>query len=39
VNTTVIHNTYVNKTVIVNNTTVNRTSFNGGPGGIAARPT
>src|SRR5579863_4673768 len=32
VNTTVIHNTYVNKTVIVNNTT--RTSFNGGPGGI-----
>ena len=39
VNTTVIHNTYVNKTVIVNNTTVNRTSFNGGPGGIGARPT
>lgn len=39
VNTTVIHNTYVNKTVIVNNTTVNRASFNGGPGGIAARPT
>ncbi len=39
VNTTVIHNTYVNKTVIVNNTTVNRISFNGGPGGIAARPT
>jgi hypothetical protein len=39
VNTTVIHNTYVNKTVIVNNTTVNRTSFNGGPGGISARPT
>jgi hypothetical protein len=32
VNTTVIHNTYVNRTVIVNNTT--RTSFNGGPGGI-----
>ena len=39
VNTTVIHNTYVNKTVIVNNRTVNRTSFNGGPGGLAARPT
>src|SRR5271167_58029 len=39
VNTTVIYNTYVNKTVIVNNTTVDRTSFNGGPGGIAARPT
>lgn len=37
VNTTVIHNTYVNKTVIVNNT--NRTSFNGGNGGIQARPT
>jgi len=39
VNRTVIHNTYINKTVIVNNRTVNRTSFNGGPGGIAARPT
>jgi hypothetical protein len=38
VNTTVIHNTYINKTVIVNNRTVNRTSFNGGPGGISARP-
>ena len=35
VNTTVIHNTYVNRTVIVNNTT--RTSFNGGPGGISRR--
>jgi WXXGXW repeat (2 copies) len=39
VNTTVIHNTYINKTVIVNNRTVNRTSFNGGPAGLAARPT
>ena len=39
VNTTVIHNTYVNRTVIVNTRTVSRTSFNGGPGGIAARPT
>jgi hypothetical protein len=41
VNTTVVHNTYINKTVI-NNTTIinnNRTSFNGGPNGIAARPT
>ena len=38
VNTTVIHNTYVNNTV-VNNVTVNRVSFNGGSGGIAARPT
>ena len=37
VNETVIHNTYVNRTVIVNNTTVNRTSFNGGPGGLTAR--
>jgi YXWGXW repeat-containing protein len=37
VNETVIHNTYVNRTVIVNNTTVNRTSFNGGPGGLSAR--
>ncbi len=36
VNTTVIHNTYINRTVIVNNNT--RTSFNGGPGGIQARP-
>ena len=36
VNRAVIHNTYVNKTVIVNNNT--RTSFNGGPGGIGARP-
>lgn len=41
VNTTVVHNTYVDRTVIVNNTTVvnNRTSFNGGPGGVSARPT
>lgn len=41
VNTTVVHNTYVNTTV-VNNTTVlnnNHTSFNGGPNGVAARPT
>src|SRR6266404_7304099 len=39
VNRTVIHNTYINRTVIVNNRTVNRTSFSGGPGGINARPT
>jgi hypothetical protein len=39
VNRTVIHNTYINKTVIVNSRTINRTSFNGGPGGIGARPT
>ena len=38
VNTTVIHNYYVNRTVI-NNVHVNRVSYNGGPGGIDARPT
>ena len=37
VNTTIIHNTF-NKTVI-NATNVNRVSFNGGTGGIKARPT
>ena len=36
VNTTVIHNTYVDRTVIRNTTVINRTSFNG-PGGINAR--
>ena len=35
--TTVVHNTY--NTTIVNNTTVNRTAYNGGPGGVAAKPT
>jgi hypothetical protein len=43
VNTTVIHNTYIDRTVIrnttINNTTVNRVSYNGGNGGISARPT
>src|SRR5579872_6842119 len=38
VNTTIIHNTYIDRTVI-RNTTVNRVSYNGGPGGINARPT
>src|SRR5258707_9402634 len=38
VNTTVIHNTYVNNTVI-NRTTVNNVSYNGGSGGVTARPT
>jgi len=38
VNVTVVHNTYINRTV-VNNTTVNRVAFNGGPGGVNARPT
>lgn len=41
VNTTVVRNVYVNKTVVVNNynTTVNRVSYNGGPGGVKAQPT
>jgi hypothetical protein len=39
VNTTVVHNTYINRTVINNVTVNNRTSFNGGPNGIQARPT
>lgn len=34
-----VTNIYVNKTVIVNNTTINRVSYNGGNGGIQARPT
>ena len=39
VNTTVIHNVYVDRRVIVNNnTTVNRVSYNGGHGGIVAAP-
>jgi YXWGXW repeat-containing protein len=38
VNTTIIHNTYINRTVI-NNVTVNHVSYNGGAGGISARPT
>ena len=37
VNTTVIRNVYVNKTVIVNNNV--HVSYNGGRGGIQARPT
>jgi WXXGXW repeat (2 copies) len=38
VNRTVIHNTYIDRTVINNRTVVNnRTSFNG-PGGVTARP-
>ena len=39
VNTTIIHNTYIDRTVIVNNTTINHISYNGGQGGITARPT
>ncbi len=38
VNTTVIHNTYIDRTVI-RTTTINRVSYNGGSGGIGARPT
>jgi hypothetical protein len=37
VNVTNIHNVY--NTTIINNTTVNRVSYNGGRGGIEARPT
>ncbi len=37
VNTTVVRNVYVDRTVINNTTVVNRTSFNG-PGGITAQP-
>src|SRR6202000_928672 len=37
VNRTIIRNTYVDRRVIVNN--VNRVSFNGGRGGLNARPT
>jgi WXXGXW repeat (2 copies) len=36
VNTTVVHNVYVDRTVVVNNN-VNHTSFNG-PGGVRAQP-
>jgi len=36
VNFTNIHNTY---NTVINNVTVNRVSYNGGPGGISARPT
>jgi hypothetical protein len=38
VNTTVVRNVYVDRTVINNTTVVNRNSFNG-PGGVVARPT
>jgi hypothetical protein len=37
VNTTVIRNVYVNRTVIVNNRS--HVAFNGGQGGVSARPT
>ncbi len=37
VNTTVIHNTYVDRTVINNVTVNNHVSYNGGTGGVSAR--
>jgi len=37
VDTTVIHNTYIDRTVVVNN--VNRVSYNGGEGGLTTRAT
>jgi hypothetical protein len=39
VNVTEIHNVYEDRTVIINNRTENRVSYNGGEGGITARPT
>jgi hypothetical protein len=39
VNTTVIHNTYNNTTVINKTTVVNNVSYNGGTGGTTVRPT
>jgi WXXGXW repeat (2 copies) len=36
VNVTIIHNVY--NTTVINSTTVNRVSYNGGNGGISARP-
>jgi WXXGXW repeat (2 copies) len=35
----VANTTVINNTTIVNNTTINRVSFNGGAGGVVARPT
>lgn len=40
VDTTIVRNVYIDRTVINNyNTTVNRVSYNGGAGGVQARPT
>jgi hypothetical protein len=39
VNTTVIHNTYVDRTVVNNVTVNNHVSYNGGTGGVSAQPT
>ena len=38
VDTTIIHNTYIDRTVI-HETTINHVSYNGGRGGLNARPT
>jgi hypothetical protein len=38
VNTTVIHNTYIDRTVVNNVTVNNHVSYNGGTGGVSARP-
>ncbi len=40
VNTTVIHNTYIDRTIVERNTIVNdrRVAYNGGPGGIRHEP-
>jgi hypothetical protein len=39
VNTTIVRNVYVDRTVYINNSTTVRISYNGGPHGVAARPT
>jgi hypothetical protein len=39
VNTTVIHNTYIDRTVVNNVTVNNHVSYNGGTGGVSARAT
>jgi hypothetical protein len=39
VDTTIIHNTYVDRTVIVDHHDGNHASYNGGEGGISSRPT
>ena len=38
VNTSYIHNSYVDRGAYVNQNTISRTSYNGGPNGITARP-
>jgi hypothetical protein len=38
VDTTIVHNVYVDRSVVINNSTT-RISYNGGPSGLQARPT